>query len=371
MPVSPDMAEDLARAVAVLYEEAELVLLERIRTALAQGMESPLWAELKLRALGDLQAAIQAVIDALAADATAATAEAVAEAYTRGQQAAVAELGAVGVGQAAAAVEAIPAGAAVDRLAAAAVQETSSVHQRILRVSMDAYRDVIARASAAPLTGANTRRQAAQRALDDFARRGITGFIDVRGRGWDMVSYTEMATRSAVGRAAVQAHTDRLGAAGVELVRVSRAPEECPLCRKWEGKVLLRDGPGGAREVEVRHATDDTRTVRVRVSGSLPEARAAGLMHPNCRHSVSAYFPGLSRRLEPVEQRGTYEQSQQQRYLERQVRAWKRRAAAALDDDARRKANARVRAYQARIRELVAETGLPRKSHREQTGTAR
>lgn len=102
MPISPDMAEDLARAVAVLYEEAELVLLERIRAALAEGIDSPRWAELKLAALGNLQAAIQAVIDALAADATVATAEAVAEAYSRGQQAAVAELGAVGVGQAAA-----------------------------------------------------------------------------------------------------------------------------------------------------------------------------------------------------------------------------------------------------------------------------
>lgn len=66
--------------------------------------------------------------------------------------------------------------------------------------------------------------------------------------------------------------------------------------------------------------------------------------------------------------RATYEQSQQQRYLERQVRAWKRRAAGAVEEKDRKAANAKVRAYQARIRELVAETGLPRKSHREQIG---
>lgn len=69
--------------------------------------------------------------------------------------------------------------------------------------------------------------------------------------------------------------------------------------------------------------------------------------------------------------RGTFEDTQQQRYYERQVRKWKRRSAAALDDDGRRKANANVRAYQAKIRELVADTGLPRKSHREQLATAR
>ena len=41
MPVSPDMAEDLAAAVADLYEGAEQVLIERIRQALADGIDSP------------------------------------------------------------------------------------------------------------------------------------------------------------------------------------------------------------------------------------------------------------------------------------------------------------------------------------------
>jgi hypothetical protein len=371
VPVSPALAEDLAAAVADLYEAAEGTMLDRIRTAVAEGIDSPVWVELKLAALGDLQAAIQTVIDALALDASGAIHEAVAEAYDRGQQAAVAELGAVAAGQAAVAADVLPTAPAVDRLAAALVADTGPVHQRVLRVAVDTYRDVITRASAAPLLGAQTRRQAAQSALDTFADRGVTGFIDSRGRGWDMRAYVEMATRSVVGRAAVEAHADRLAAAGVELVVVSRAPEECPLCKRWEGKVLARAGAPGARTVSVEHATEDGRTVEVSVAGSLPEARGAGLLHPNCRHSVSAYLPGVSRVPESVPARASYEESQQQRYLERQVRRWKRRAAASLDDGARTAANARVRAYQARIRELVADTGLPRKSHREQASAPR
>lgn len=283
MPVSPAMAEDLARAVAVLYEEAELALLDRLRVALAAGIDSPRWVELKLAAVGNLASAVQEIIAALAYDATGAIGSAVAEAYERGQQAAVAELDAVGVGQAAAAARAVPAAAAVDRLAAAVVADTGPVHLRMLRVTVDAYRDVIARVSATPLTGAVTRRQAAQRALDQFAGRGIHGFVDKAGRSWDMASYAEMATRSVVGRAAVQAHTDRLTANGRDLVTVSDSPEECPLCRKWEGKILTLSGPGGARTIEVEHATEDGRMMRVRVSGSLEEARSSGLMHPNCR----------------------------------------------------------------------------------------
>ena len=111
--------------------------------------------------------------------------------------------------------------------------------------------------------------------------------------------------------------------------------------------------------------------VTVEVAGSLPEARGKGLLHPNCRHTVSAYLPGVSRIPEPQASRGTYEQTQQQRYLERQVRKWKRREAAAMDEQQAKAARAKVRAYQARIRELTAETGLPRKSHREQLDTAR
>jgi hypothetical protein len=371
MPVSPDMAEDLAAAVSTLYEQAELALIEKVTRALAEGLNSPLWTDLKLAAIGNLRTAIEEIIAVLQVDAAGAIHQAVADAYDRGQQAAVAELGALAVGPALAAAEALPAAAAVDRLAAALVQETGPAHVRMLRTALDVYRQVIAEASSAPLLGATTRREAAARALAKFANKGVTGFVDRTGRAWNLTSYVEMATRSAVGRAAVQAHTDRLAAAGIELVVVSDAPEECPRCKPWEGKVLRREGPSGAGVVELEHATEDGRMVRVRVAGSLPEARAAGLMHPNCRHSVSIYLPGLTRPRPKPPSRATYEQTQQQRYLERQIRAWKRRAAGAVDDAARTRANAKVREYQGRVRELVAETGLPRKSRREQLTGAR
>jgi hypothetical protein len=367
MPVSPDMAEDLASAIAALYEQAELALIERVAKALAEGLDSPLWVQLKLHQVGQLRTAIEDIISALQTNATPAIHQAVAEAYQRGAQAAVVELGAL-----APTVASVPAGThAVDLLAAALVQETGAVHQRILRQSMDVYRTVVAEAVSAPQLGASTRRQAAERALTKFANRGVTGFVDQSGRAWNMTSYVEMASRSALGRAAVDAHTERLGAAGIDLVVVSDAPEECPRCKPWEGKVLRRSGPDGEDTVEVGHATEDDELVSVEVAGSLPEARAAGLMHPNCRHSVRAYLPGVTKPRPKPEARASYEQTQQQRYLERQVRAWKRRAAAAVDDKARTAANAKVRAYQGRIRELVSDTGLPRKSHREQLGAAR
>lgn len=374
MPVSPALAENLAKVVGVLYQEAEYAIIAQIQRWLERDISAPSWLLAKFNSLRDLQQAVAAVVAALEANADLAIRGALSEAYDRGQQAAVAELGALAVGQTAAAAVAIPQAPAIDRLAREVIDGQGPVYLRILRTPQDTYRAVTAAAAVRTLTGIETRRETAQRVLDGLANRGITGFVDNAGRSWDMASYAEMSVRSAVGRAAIEAHTDRLGAAGVDLVIVSNQPLHCPKCDVWAGKVLDRmPGQGGAREIELEHATRDGEMVTVKVAGSLPEARSKGLLHPNCRCSVSAYLPGVTRAPAPIPhpQGATYEDTQRQRELERGVRRWKRKAAAAMDDDARRKANAAVRTYQARIRELTDAKGLRRKPAREQIGQAR
>lgn len=384
MPTSPADTIDLARAVARIYEDAEDALLRIVAQALAEGIDSPSWARAKLLAVGDLRRAVQDVTDALQRDASGAISRAVEEAYRRGGQAAVAELGALAEGQRHAAAVHLPGASAVDRLARAAVDEQGPTYGRILRDVQDVYRGVITRVSASPLLGSLTRRQAAGRALGQFAARGVTSFTDRAGRRWEMASYAEMAVRSVTGRAAVTGHIDQLAALGQQLVIVSDAPLECPLCAPWEGEVLAINGASGPHTLRLPRAIQPTgrslldrlrgpETVAVHVAGSLIEARAAGLFHPNCRHNLSVYLPGVTRRPEspPHPHGATYEDTQQQRYLERQVRAWKRRAAASMDDASRRQANARVRTYQARIRELTADKGLHRQPAREQIGAAR
>lgn len=372
MPVSPALAEDLAAAIGELYASAEVSLIHILRTALAEDIESPLWAELKLSAVGDLRRAVETVTEALQEDADGAIARALATAYDRGAQSALADLGALPEGQRAFVRQQLPNAPAVDRLAASMTEDTRPLYQRITRVIVDAYRSIVARVSGAQILTGRTRRQASQEALDQFASRGITGFVDKAGRSWQLASYAEMAVRSVTARAVIEGHTDQLTAAGIDLVIVSDAPLNCPLCEPWEGEILTLTGSDSPHTVRARHAVTD-RPRAVHVAGSLRAARAEGLMHPNCRHSLSAYLPGVTAQPEsvPHPQGATYKDTQQQRYLERQVRAWKRRAAAGMDEGARRKANARVRAYQARIRELTADKGLKRKPLREQIGSAR
>lgn len=373
MPVSPAMAEDLATEVRRLYDDAEAALLERLAAALEADIESPRWAELKLAAIGNLRTAVEAVAEALQTDTDGAVRRALVEAYNRGRQAAVAELGALDIGRELAAQRTLPNAPAVDRLAASMAEDTRPLYQRITRAVVDVFRRIVATVSGTQLLTGITRRQASQRALDQFAARGVTGFVDRAGRRWDMASYAEMAVRSVTARAAVEGHIDALAEIGVGLVIVSDAPLECPLCRPWEGETLSLGGQSGPHTVRARHELEERRTVVVHVAGSLLEARAAGLFHPNCRHSLSAYLPGVTTRPPHHPTPGTtYEDTQRQREIERHIRRWKRTAAAAMDDTARRKANAKVRHWQAEMRKhLAAHDVLRRKPAREQIGSAR
>ncbi|MFF5495758.1 phage minor capsid protein [Streptomyces aquilus] len=371
MPIHPGMVEDLAAGTRDLYAQAEARLLGIIARQLAAGLDAPGWAERKLAAVQQLRRASQAVVDELGKAVTLEVFEVTAEAYNEGHRAAVAELGALSDDARALVDDVTPNAQAVDRLAQETVDVVTSTHRSILRAVVDRFRAIVAEVTATPLLGTGTRRQATQDAMRRFADEGIRAFVDKAGRRWQLTSYAEMAVRTSVGRAATEAHMRTLATAGVDLVIVSDAPRECPLCRPWEGRVLSIGGPDGEREVEVEHAIDDGRMIPVRVAGSLDEARRAGLQHPNCRHSVSAYTPGLTTTEQAKSDPAGYEAGQRQRAIERHIRKYKKREAAAVTPEAQRAARLKVRQWQGAMRDhLAAHPDLRRLRHREQPGAS-
>lgn len=355
MPVSPELATGLAKATLDLYLEAEAVMLDKVARRVARGIEEPGWAERKLGEITELRQDAEAVVARLTADSPAAVEEAVRMGYNRGVATAGTDLTKAGVSKT------LAFGRinldAVTSLVEETVTTVRSTHTRILRSTLDAYRAVIAEAGGQLTTGTITRREAAQSALNRFAMRGITGFVDTAGRNWDLASYTEMAVRTASARAAVQGHVGRLVEVGYDLVIVSDAPQECSLCRPWEGKVLSITG-------QTTGSLSDGRTV----AGTLSGATGAGLFHPGCRHSTGMYTPGLTR---PI--RGTADPEgdaarRRLRELERHVRSWKRRESVAITDGAKRQAGGKVREWQGAIRSHVASTPAKRQPARERLG---
>ncbi|MFF5228442.1 phage minor capsid protein [Dactylosporangium sp. NPDC000521] len=397
MPVDRTLAEDLSENIVTIYQDLETRLAADLARRLASGMDSPTWAEDKLRGLGTLRQFAQNLIGRLNGGLADEVAQATILAHIRGGAAAMDDLAraqsthpewlrlaeisspndrlramierrqAGAAAQLAQARRAIPGADAIARLAFSLTTALRGTHLRIMRWQLDSYREVIAAGSAPDvLAGLATRRRASQIAWERLLTQGITGFVDRSGRAWNLASYVEMAARSTVAQAAVEGHLDRLSAAGLDLVIVSNAPQECARCRPWEGKILARSGPAGRRTIQVEHATRDGVMVNVEIAGTVAEAIAAGLMHPNCRHSLSGYMPGVTRIPTHTEDPEGDKARQRLRALERRVRSEKLKAETALDPAAKKAHNAKVRAAQAEIRDHVEATGLIRQPHREQ-----
>jgi phosphoglycolate phosphatase-like HAD superfamily hydrolase len=376
MPADRTLGEDLAGTLTDLYASAAERIAAAMAMQLRQGINRPDWAADKLGSINDLRNAIAQIVRALNTATGPAVEQAMVLAFARGGKAALDELAKAGyltAEQLTAIRMSVPGAEAVARLAFSLTSTLQGTHVRILRWALDTYREVIARTTPDVLLGTKTRLRAAQTAWEELLSQGITGFTDRAGRNWQLASYVEMATRTATAQAAVQAHLDRLGDAGIDLVIVSNAPQECKRCRPWEGKILARNGPGGKRVIELPHATKEGHTVRIEIAGSVEEAVAAGLMHPNCRHSLSAYLPGVTKSPTHTEDPEGDEARQKLRQLERDVRKAKAQAAAVIDPAARKVFEAQVRDKQAQIRDHIASapTTLFRQPQREQIGTAR
>lgn len=375
MPVDPDDVDAITRQVAAIYADAEQALAQLVAQHLARGIDAPTWATERLAGIGALRRAARLIIAALVSDGSAAARKAVARAYRTGWGAALTDLPErwnprSGIGQGArAASHTITQVGPVESLAAALVRDLAEVTGAVLRGTLDTYRAVIAGATGRILVGNRTRRQAAQQAWQGLVDRGVSGFTDKSGRRWQLSSYVEMATRTVTQRAAVQGQTDRLDTLDVGLVYVSNSPQECELCRPFEGQILaLGAGPTG--QVRIEHATRDGEMVTVDVLTTLVEARLAGLFHPNCRHSVSAYLPGVTRPPpQPTADPVGDQARQRQREIERAIRKWKARKATALDPDAAKAAGRKVRTWQQEMRaHLDAHPDLKRLSYRESPG---
>jgi len=228
----------------------------------------------------------------------------------------------------------------------------SQADLRILRSADDIYRRVIANVTARGLADEFTRRAAAQAALDMFAEMGITGFTDMAGRNWSLTSYAEMAARTSIHNAARQGVIDGVRATGRDLVMISGSPACCDLCAPWEGQVVSLDG------MTTGYPT-------------LSDAEADGVFHPGCRHTVAPYVEGLTRA--DYYQQGDperYAAEQQQRYLERGLRQWKRREALALDPTQAQLAQNKIGEWRRRLEEHVTKHDLPREREREQISKA-
>lgn len=352
MGMSPSKMEFLAAELRKVFDELEIVLLSKIAKRLNSGLEYPDWRERKLAEVQKLKKEVDDIVRRYVKTNPKLIEEIIQKAYESGVEAATEDFKEAGraiTGSVTAQSMVAMNTLRVTEYIAQAQNLVKDATFRILRETEDKYRQVISESAIISITGVETKLQSVQRALNKFADAGITGFTDKAGRRWELSAYTDMAVRTAIGQSAMAGHMQRISDLGEDLLIVSEHPEECPICRPWEGKILSISG------FDPRYP-------------SVAFARASGLFHPNCGHVATAYFEGYTEPIKPNHSAANakaYEEKQQQRYIERQIRRWKRREAVALSPTEQEYAQKKVKEWQLSMKTFISDTGRRRKPERE------
>ena len=172
------------------------------------------------------------------------------------------------------------------------------------------------------VTGVSSWNTALRHATDKMANGGIVGFIDHGGHRWSAEAYTAMDIRTTVfntARAAVWETNENFGN---DLYMVSYHNGARPLCYPYQNKVV--SSINAARTVQDL----DGNTIEVLAQSATSYGEAAGLFGINCKHYPTPFIPGVSiirgKPQNEEENNRVYEESQEQRRLERKLREEKR-----------------------------------------------
>ena len=180
----------------------------------------------------------------------------------------------------------------------------------------------------------------------------------------------QMDIRTTVANAARQAAFDRCDDFGSDIIQIDAHAGARPLCYPWQGKLISRTDY--SRDVE----DIDGNQVHVYALSETSYGEPAGLFGINCRHFGTPFIPGFSGLMnqdliQPKEENDErYALTQEQRYMERQIREARLRESVAKergDKEEQEKAHRRVQELNDRIGDFCDEHGLPRRRDREYT----
>lgn len=236
----------------------------------------------------------------------------------------------------------------------------------IYRKMDDVYRQTIAKVEYQMSTGAMSLNKAIDKATEIFLEQGINciAYKDKDGeilRYVNIATYAEMALRTASQRAVFLGEGTKRDELGVHLVTVSAHANACEMCLRWQGQILIDD--------VFSHPSEEYIAKYKEKYQLLSYAIKTGLLHPNCRHTLSTYFEGVSRVPTIVDSdivKKNYAAEQKQRKLENLIRKAKREYAGVVDEDNKNESKKRVLMYQKQLRDhLKSNPQLKRRNHRE------
>ena len=228
--------------------------------------------------------------------------------------------------------------------------------------------DTMNQGAIAVVTGTETRTQALKKAISQLADRGLYGLVDRAGRHWSPEAYMGMVIRTTSHNTAIDSVRVKQQDYNSDIFQVSQHPGARPLCYPYQGKFYSWSGASGTYT--------DGNGAKHKYSGiqSTSYGKPAGLFGINCGHYPLPQIPKVTIPQDKPEQDKKendrlYQESQQQRAYERDIRNAKRKREAFVKaglDDAAKEQEAVIRARQERMRDFIKQTGRTRRYDREQ-----
>lgn len=213
------------------------------------------------------------------------------------------------------------------------------------------YTNFLRRADIYSQSGSYTIPQVVDMAAKDFLTAGLNCVEYSNGHRVNIASYAEMALRTSSSEVTRQANGDVRNELGEYLVVSNVIGMTCPICQKWQGKVMIDDVYADGKPDGEHPLVSDS--------------KADGFMHPNCRHQLFMYIEGVTEVAElpnDVETKEHYQAEQKQRYYEREIRKYKRLRDGAVDPANRQMYDARVKEWNQRLNNHLAEHDYLRKN---------
>jgi hypothetical protein len=206
-------------------------------------------------------------------------------------------------------------------------------------------------------SGAFTAEQAISQAVNSLAREGIHSIEYGSGKNICIEAGVRRAVLSGVNRTACEVSLERAEEMGVDLVKTTEHLGARPEHAEWQGQVFSLSGKGKYPDFYEETGYGEIE----------------GLGGVNCRHSFYPFFEEIEKKKDAEAEIGDsernekmYEVEQEQRYNERKIREWKRRAEVMKrGGQDNTKENDKVKEWQAKQRDLVSKHNLSRQYARE------
>lgn len=226
--------------------------------------------------------------------------------------------------------------------------------------------DIMGKGAAKAVSGQMSLQEATRKTIRELAQKGIPAFVDKRGREWSPEAYVMMDMRSTLGNTARAAQDARCDEYGINLIELSSHLGARPKCAIDQGKIYSRDGTSGV-------TTDGAgNKIHFTPFSQTSYGQPDGILGINCGHVQYPFAEGINfQRYFPYpkeENNRRYMQFQQQRAMERGIRAAKRECMMLQevgDTEGLQKASLRLRNQREKYRAYCKETGL--KQHNDRT----